>query len=487
VIYAVIPLLVALVCLWLGRRMATALVLLAYLSIEGFLKLLSNYNRVVHIGFDVIVLSLAGLLVLQAVMEHRAHLDELPFTKLILVYALWMILQVLNPFSPGILQSIASFKIHLTMVPLYFIAATLFRNTEDIIKFMFGLTIIALVPYSMSLVQYALGPSSFLDLSPRFWSNISYFHEFRPFGTSAVPGGSSVFAYLIVPLSVALLALSGIRRGIKPIALLSILLAAGTFVVSGVRQVLLGCVLAVVAMAVLLMMRRSGRVAFIGALLALIGFGGYVGVTTFLRPMATEAVLRDPRAPEIWRQRDVTQRMLTLSHASVYRESRDNPIPTIWKRASKFPFGAGLGRTGSALGAFKEQVAVDVNSAAVQNEIGWADNFVADMIAEGGIPAVIMLLWILFGMTYQAFRLARQATDPVIIVTAAAMAGFYLSIIAMSWGSQPLLGNPITAFFWFFSGMVAAMRRIEQNESRQREQAEALDDAVDDRLAPSFR
>jgi hypothetical protein len=170
----------------------------------------------------------------------------------------------------------------------------------------------------------------------------------------------------------------------------------------------------------------------------------------------------------------------------VYRESRDNPIPIIWKRASKFPFGAGLGRTGSALGAFKEQVAVDVNSSAVQSEIGWADNFIADMIAEGGIPAVIMLLWILFGMTHQAFRLARRATDPVIVVTAAAMAGLYLSIIAMSWGSQPLLGNPITAFFWFFSGLVAAMRRIEQNESRQREQAEALDDAVDGDLGPSF-
>ncbi len=486
-IYAVIPLLVALVCLWLGRRMATALVILGYLSIEGFLKLLSNYNRVVHIGLDVIVLSLAGSLVLGAVMEHRAHLDELPFTKLILVYALWMILQVLNPFSPGLVQSLASFKIHLTMVPLYFIAATLFRNTEDIIRFVFGLTIIALVPYAMSLIQYALGPSSFLDLSPRFWSNISYYHEFRPFGTSAVPGGSSVFAYLIVPISVGLLAIPTARRGMKPIAMLSILLAAGTFVVSGVRQVLLGCVLAVVTMAILLMMRRSGRVALIAAMLAVIGFAGYVGVTTFLRPMATEAVLRDPRAPDIWRQRDVTQRLGTLAHASVYREARDNPIPVIWTRVRKFPFGAGLGRTGSALGAFKEQIAVDMQSAAVQSEIGWADNFMADMIAEGGVPALIMLLAVLFGMTIQAFRLARTATDPVISVTAAAMAGFYLSIIAMSWGSQPLLGNPITAFFWFFSGMCAAMIRIEQNEARQREQAEALEDALDPGLRPSYR
>ena len=168
-IYAVVPLVVAIVCLWLGRRLATVLLILAYLSVEGFLKLLSNYNRIVHVGLDIIVLLLAGYFVLQAVVERRAHLDELPYTRLILVYAFWMVLQLLNPFSPGLTQSIAAFKIHLTMVPLYFIAASVFRNREDIIKFCFGMSLIVLVPYGMSLLQYALGPTSVLALSPRFW------------------------------------------------------------------------------------------------------------------------------------------------------------------------------------------------------------------------------------------------------------------------------------------------------------------------------
>src|SRR5262245_24354002 len=169
--------------------MATAMMILAYLSIEGFLKMRSNYNQIVHVGLDIIVLSLALVLVLQAVVRQRAHLDELPYTRLILVYALWMVLQVLNPYSPGLVQSVASFKVHLTMVPLYFIAATLFDEPRDVVKFIFGLTLIAMVPYVVALVQYALGPSSVLDLSPRYWANISYYHDWRPFGTSAVPGG----------------------------------------------------------------------------------------------------------------------------------------------------------------------------------------------------------------------------------------------------------------------------------------------------------
>ena len=474
------------ICLWLGQRLATVLLILGYLSVEGFLKLLSNYNPIVHVGLDIIVVSLASFLVLQAVVGKHAHLDELPYTKLILVYGLWMVLQVLSPFSPGLMQSVAAFKVHLTMVPLYFIAASLFRNPEDIVKALFALTAMALVPYGMSLVQYALGPSSVFDLSPRFWVNISYYHDWRPFGTSAVPGGSAVLAYLIVPLSMVLLALPHTRRMMKPIAALSVLLAVGTFVVSGIRQVFLGCILVVVVMGVLSLSRRSGKVLIVTALAAVLGIVGYTGVATYLRPMAREAILRDRRAPEIWRERDVTTRLFTLTQASSYREARANPMKIIIHRATKFPFGAGLGRTGSAAGGFKEQRATDVTSAQVQSDVGWSDNFFADIIAEGGLPALIMLTWILLGMMYRAFRLARWAQDPVVRLTAAAMTGFFVSILAMSYGSSPLLGNPITAYFWFFAGLCAAMQRIEQNEARQREQAEALNEAMEhDMLAAS--
>lgn len=484
-IYAIVPLLVALAVLFRGRRLSTLLLIIAYLSIEGFLKLLSNYNRIVHVGLDVIVITFALYLVLVAVVEHRANLDELPYTKLILVYALWIVLQILNPFSPGVIQSVAAFKVHLTMVPLYFIAATLFRDRKDLLKFAFGLTVIMLVPYGMALVQYALGPSSVLDLSPRFWSNISYYHEWRPFGTSAMPGGTSVFAYMVVPFTVALLASPTTPRGMKPICLVSLLLAMGVFVVSGVRQVFLGCIVAVAVMGVLTMSRRSGRIALATGVLVIIGFAGYLGVTTFLRPMANEAVLRDVRSPEIWREHDVTQRLLTLATSNTYSTARANPWKVITYRATHYPFGAGLGRTGSALGAFQEQVSSDATSAQVQSDIQWADNFVADEIAEAGIPGLVMILWLLVGMTARSIRLARRAHDPTVMVMAAALSGFYVSILAMSYGSQPLLGNPITAFFWLLSGFGVAMERIEAHERIQAAQAEALEDAAEVGLIPS--
>ena len=90
VIYAAIPLILAVVCVVLGRRMLTLLIILGYLEVEGFLKLVSNYNRFVHVGLDIIVLSLAGTMVLVAVTARRASLPDLPWVRLILLYVLWL-------------------------------------------------------------------------------------------------------------------------------------------------------------------------------------------------------------------------------------------------------------------------------------------------------------------------------------------------------------------------------------------------------------
>jgi hypothetical protein len=478
VTYALIPLALAVVCVWLGHRMLTAILLMGYLSIEGFLKLLSNYNRIVHVGMDILVLSLAGWLTLGAMLRRRRGIPDLPWTWLILLYALWIVLQVFNPHSAGLVVSLASFKVHLTMIPLYFIVAGLFREPKDVSRFLAALAAIGLAPYGMALVQYALGPSSVLDLSPRFWQNISYFHEWRPFGTSATPGGSAVFAMLITPLAMVLLMTPGPTRSSRLVALLSIALAIGTFVVSGGRQVFLACVLAVLLMVALLATRGRGRGVLVLVLVMAVGLGSYVGVENFLRPMATEAVARDPRAPDIWRERDVTARLLTLTEAGTFAESRANPINGILYRARHYPFGAGLGRTGSAAGAFQAQINATRESAQINSEVGWSDNFFSDVIVEAGVPGAIMLTTILIGMIVGAMRLARRAVDPVVGAASAAVAGVFVSILAMSWGSQPLLSNPITAFFWVLAGMVAGMRHMEAEMAAEQVEAAEAAEAV---------
>jgi hypothetical protein len=464
VIYAIVPVVVALTCIWLGRRLLTVVVIFAYLAIEGFLKLLSNYNPIVHVGIDLVVLTVALIWVLDAVATRSAKLPHLPWVKLIALYALWVVLQLFNPYSPGIVPALASFKAHLTMIPLYFIGAALVRSREDVVRLFAALAAIALVPYAAALIQYALGPASVLDLSPRYWQNISFYHEWRPFGTSAVPGGESVLAFLVVPLALVLVVTPGIGARLRGLALISIALAAGTFVVSGVRQMMLGCVLALAAMGALAASRGRSRVALGAMVVLLIGAGAYVSVQAFLEPISTENVRRDPRSPQIWRERDVTQRLLSLAQTGTYLEARRGAWNAITYRLTRYPFGAGLGRTGAGAGAFRAQLSSTPEGARLQQEVGWSDNFFADELVEAGIPGLAMLTTLLVGLLWGAARLARRARDPLITSASAAIAGLFFTYLVISWGSQPLLANPTLAFFWFLAGVLAALRRIEASD-----------------------
>jgi hypothetical protein len=475
VTYAIIPLAVAFACIWLGRRLLTVILILAYLSVEGLLKLLSNYNSIVHVGIDVIVLSVTGLMALDAVVRHHKGLPDLPWVRLIALYAVWVALEVLNPYSIGLVPSLGAFKTHLTMIPLYFLGAALVKNRDDLARILVALVLISFVPYIASIAQYALGPSSVVDLSPRYWQNIRGFHEWRPFGTSAVPGGSAVYAFLLAPLALVLLMAPKIRQGTRLLAGMSILLAAGTFVVSGVRQLFLGCLLALVVMAALVVSR--GRSRGVGGLIfvAVLGVAAYVGIQTYLAPLAAEAIKANPLAPAIWRERSVTDRLATLTQSGTFLAARANPLPGIWQRAVEYPFGAGLGRTGSAAGAFQKQILADPASARLNAEVGWSDNFFADMIVETGLPGMLMLTTILLGMLVGAARLARTAGDPLMVAVAAATAGLFAGLLLMSWGSQPLMSNPLTAYFWFLSGVVASMGRLE-NASHATEEEEPAED-----------
>jgi len=461
VTYAVIPLAVAILCVWLGRRLLTAVAIFAYLSIEGLLKLLSNYNRIVHVGIDIIVLTVTAAWVVNAIVGRRARLPRLPWVPLILAYAVWIGLEVMNPYSPGLIPSLAAFKTHLTMIPLYFIGAALVRDKRGLVVILAALSAIALVPYVASILQYVAGPQSVLDLSPRFWQNISFYHEWRPFGTSAVPGGSSVFAFLVTPLALLLLIAPGQTRRLRYLAALSITLAAGTFIVSGVRQMILGCVLAILVMAALQMTRGRSRGIVAVIFVGLAGAGAYFGIQTYLTPISTENVKKYAHAPDIWRQRNVVDRMLTMTSTGVFFQAREGAPAAIWFRLQHYPFGAGLGRTGAGAGAFMTQIIADPRSAEIESEVGWSDNFFADEIVEAGIPGVIIWTTILVGLTFGAVRLARRAQDPLIASAAAAIAGLFFTFFVISWGSQPLLSNPTLAYFWFLAGVLAALRRMD--------------------------
>lgn len=126
----------------------------------------------------------------------------------------------------------------------------------------------------------------------------------------------------------------------------------------------------------------------------------------------------------------------------------------IWDRVAAFPFGAGLGRTGSAAAALRDELRRDALGEMIQDRYGFQDNFFAAMLVETGVPGTLLLTAILIGVGVLAVRVARRAPRPDDSAFGALAAGFVLAFLVMSWGSQPLMANPTAAVFWLLGGMV---------------------------------
>ena len=131
-------------------------------------------------------------------------------------------------------------------------------------------------------------------------------------------------------------------------------------------------------------------------------------------------------------------------------------------RVMAFPFGAGLGRTGSAAGRFQDELMASPLGRMIQERYGFADNYFAAMIVETGIPGTVLLTSVLLGLLFLAIRLSRRAEDDADAAFGALVAGYLVAILVMSWGSQPLLANPTQAFFWVLGGMMARRYHAER-------------------------
>ena len=94
------------------------------------------------------------------------------------------------------------------MIPLYFLGF-LYASTADAPRrFIRAMTMVWSLAFGITLVPYLGGPGSLLDFSGPALARFSYLLEWRPFGTSAVPGGEAIFAFMALPFAFYL-----IRRG----------------------------------------------------------------------------------------------------------------------------------------------------------------------------------------------------------------------------------------------------------------------------------
>ena len=447
------PFIAAFIALSMRTRTQALVVLFIYLSVEGMLKLLSGYHPVVHVGMDIALYLVLGVWIAGALARRDSKLPRVPFVIVLVLHAAWVMALVLSPYTESLLVGIASWKVHLTMIPLYFLGYMVAEDRDAPRVFMRGITVFWCFAFLLTVLQYTGGPGGPFDLGEIYMQRLEQYHEWRPFGTGALPGGEGVFALLALPFALALV-LRGDYRLRNPWIVLTIGGSLIVFFISGGRQVFLGSLIAVLTMVALQMVRGRGRAAFalLATLVAVVG--AWIVVQEYVQPVAQRAIAQATNVPEIWRSRSPAERFQELLDPAVYRTARRGGLRLIVDRLKAYPFGAGLGRTGSAAGRFQDELTASPLGRMIQERYGFADNYFAAMLVETGIPGTMMLTAIVLGLLVLAVRVSRSENDAD-AAFGALVAGYLVALMVMSWGSQPLLANPTQAFFWVLGGMVA--------------------------------
>ncbi len=447
------PFIAAFIALTMRTRTQALVVLFIYLSVEGMLKLLSGYHPVVHIGMDITLYLVLGVWVAGAVARRESRLPRVPFVIVLVLHVAWVMALVFSPYTETMIVGIASWKVHLTMIPLYFLGYMVAEDRDAPRVFLRGMTVFWCFAFVLTVLQYTGGPGGPFDLGDIYIQRLEGFHEWRPFGTGALPGSQAVFALLALPFALALV-LRGDYRLRNPWIVFTIVGSLVVFVISGGRQVFLGSLIAVLTMVALQMVRGRGRAAFVLLALLVSVVGAWIVVQEYVQPVAQRAVAQATNVPEIWRSRSPADRFQELLDPNVYRTARGGGLRLITDRVKAFPFGAGLGRTGSAAGRFQDELTESPLGRMIQQRYGFADNYFAAMLVETGIPGTIMLTAVVIGLLVLAIRLSRVG-DQADAALGALVAGYLVALLVMSWGSQPLLANPTQAFFWVLGGMMA--------------------------------
>ncbi len=412
----------------------------AYLLVDGAVKVNSNYNPVLHVGQDLL---LAVLMFRSAQGKEGGAFEKIVCTPHIvcgLVLLLWIFIQYLNPFGLGLLPSIAGSKLYLSMICLFFLVYHHIprRDLPVLLRWLLGLTV---VEGAICVVEYLYGQSWMLGLHPRYremseqqFSGIYY----RPFGTTAVPGGPSIWVMLGAPIAGYLLLKPARAYLDRVLALAYLAVGIPTLVFCQVRLAILTAFLGI-----LMPFLRPARGFFVrlavGALVV-----GLIGMLTmhYLNSSAGSNILAK-LSPE--QREHLLKRANSLGDRKTYAEARGGAYTETAQLADLTWFGIGLSRVGAASAVWSSRIQADPYFGA---RWGFADNLFKAMFTELGIFG--LLAWLVFVFSILK-NLAGKALgrfcglDQALIWTCGL---FAFLLVASGVGNEGVLYNPVSGIFW---------------------------------------
>jgi hypothetical protein len=368
---------------------------------------------------------------------------------LVTLFILNALVQVANPFSLGLVQSVAGLKLHFSAIPLLYVGFDVFRRPSQIRALFLFLTLATLVIGMVSLVQYAHGrewtwshfPGTKTVISQNFnassGSDLTADDSFKPPGTTSFGGGTGGFVGLVFPLPFALLLLSsrlttGKSGKFGTAALAAILLLFTVMIfVNGLRSALAPAIFGVLLCSFLVRGPLRKRALTLAGVCLALGFAGW-GISQSLS------------------HGGVTNRFSsTFSHPDkALQDDRQTFFETAGTILANAPLGCGLGRSGAAAGY------LGTGSPRTLGFSTFSEAYLGTMIFETGMFGAMLIGGIAVTVILRGLQTQRRLADPDSQVLAAALLVTLLLIGVEFFSAPVLLAPPGSVFFWLFSAIL---------------------------------
>ena len=142
-------------------------VYIAWCWMDGTIRGVFDSNPVAIVARDIVM----GVIVVGWAAQRLGTLSTdrwrpPPGTLLVVLFIINAVLQLFNPFSLGLIQSLGGLKVHLAPLPLFFIAYDVIRRRGQIRSLFLFLTLATVVISLVSILQYEQGRAGLLPIFP---------------------------------------------------------------------------------------------------------------------------------------------------------------------------------------------------------------------------------------------------------------------------------------------------------------------------------
>jgi len=447
---AAVPFLLVLVplVLWTAFRDTewAIYVYIAWCWMDGTIRGVLGDNPAVTLGRDlVLLLTTVGWATQRLGTLSNDRWRTPPGTLLIALFVVNGFLQIFNPFSLGLTQSLGGLKVHLLPLLLFFVTYDVFRRPGQVRSLFLFLTLATIVIALVSIVQYTQGkewtfahfPGTREVISTNFnpteGSKLTADDIFKPPGTTGFGGATAAYAGFAFPLTFVLILLSGrMRFTIAMRAVFGAILFGFiiTFFVNSLRSALVEAALCVAACGLFVGGRTRTRVIIAVGFCLVLGMIGWSSSQVITHGASSDrfgSLIADP------------QKALHEDRKTFFEQAGD-----IVTRA---PMGVGLGRTGAVAGHFGTS-SKDIGFTA------FSEAYLGNMIFETGIIGAVLISLIAISFLVRGGFAILNLEDTDDKLLAGGMFSILFILFANFFVVSVLVIPPGSVLFWLLGGVL---------------------------------